>query len=169
MIFFLFDGGGGQASKPFFQSYIKGQHINLFKKELLSLIQGKSLETYASASTLSPCWRGSRRDACGLRTLSVFQSQLSEPWNTGMMLPSGSEHFYVSGPSGSQGKCPHTPKWHAMSSVRWERHFTFKLGTSSASFGDPGEEEQAWGGVRVSPQPHTVAVWPQASDYLSWA
>ena len=120
---------------------MKGQHINLFKKELLSLIQGKSLETCASASTLSACWGGSRRDARGLRTSSVLQGQLSEPWTTGTMLPSGSEHFYVSGPSGSQGKCPHTPKWHAMSGVRWERCFIFKLGTTLASFGDPGEEE----------------------------
>lgn len=46
----------GEASKPFFQSCMKGQQINLFKKELLLLIHGKSLETCPLASTLSPCW-----------------------------------------------------------------------------------------------------------------
>lgn len=33
-----------------------------------------------------------------------------------------------------------------MGGVRWERGF--KLGTSSASFKDPGEEEQVRGGIK---------------------
>ena len=58
VIFFFLVGVGGrvEASKSFFQSCMKGQQINLFKKELLLLIQGKSLETCPSASMLSPCW-----------------------------------------------------------------------------------------------------------------
>ena len=59
IFFFFWWGGGVEASKPFFQSCMKGQQINLFKKELLLLIQGKSLETCPLASMLSPCWRDS--------------------------------------------------------------------------------------------------------------
>lgn len=56
LVIFFFWWGGIEASKPFFQSCMKGQQINLFKKELLLLIQGKSLETCPLASMLSSCW-----------------------------------------------------------------------------------------------------------------